>query len=120
MGRHHPDAVAVWLRTLATEGEEMSKRALCILYGVCAVLITVVAVMGILGCADEPAPVTVVEETTDTVWVLSLGDGGSGICGVCTQDTTVVFEVRSLGECDSAARDFFDTTRCAYASFNRR
>ena len=99
----------------------MSKRVLCTLYGVCAVLITVVAVMGILGCADEPAPVTVInEEIVDTVWELMLGDGGSGICGVCTQDTTVVFEVRSLGECDSAARDFFDTTRCAYASFNRR
>ena len=99
----------------------MSKRTLCTLYGACAALITVVAVMGILGCADEPAPVTVInEEIVDTVWELMLGDGGSGICGVYTQDTTVVFEVRSLGECDSVARDFFDTTRCAYASFNRR
>lgn len=98
----------------------MSKRTLCLVYGLCAVLITVVAVMGILGCANEPGPTVIVnEEVIDTVWVFSFGDGGQGICGVCTQDTTVAFVVRSLEECNSIAREHFDTMACAYASFNR-
>lgn len=85
-----------------------------------AALATFLFISGIFSCTSEAAPITVInEEVIDTVWVLSFGDGGSGICGVCTADTTVAFVVQSLEECNSIAHDRFDTTSCAYASFNR-